>query len=117
VLRLAQADFTDRLVRALASRVRVIYESALSDVELWSKSATAQLDAQLRERRKSFERRILAIERIQQAAGGLDERIHEIESSEADLLRIEAKLGELTRYVMHAPESDSADVPVMLERA
>ncbi len=117
VLRLAQADFTDRLVRALASRVRVIYESALSDVELWSKSATAQLDAQLRERRKSFERRILAIERIQQAAGGLDERIHEIESSEADLLRIEAKLGELTRYVMHAPESDGADVPVMLERA
>ena len=115
VLRLAQTDFTERLVRALATRMRVLYESALSEVELWSKSATAQLDAQLRERRKSFSRRIAAIERIQQAAGGLDERIAEIEFNEADLLRIEAKLGELTAYVMHAPESDLSDVPLLHE--
>lgn len=116
VLRLTQADFTERLVRALATRVRVLYESALSDVELWSKSATAQLDAQLRERRKSFSRRIAAIERIQQAAGGLDERIEEIEANEADLLRIEAKLGELTLYVMRAPEADAGAVPVLRDR-
>jgi hypothetical protein len=113
VLRLAQAEFTERLVRALATRMRVLYESALSDIELWSKSATAQLDAQLRERRKTFSRRIAAIERIQQAAGGLDERIQEIEFHETELLRIEAKLVELTLYVMHAPESDVAAVPVL----
>ena len=117
VLRLAQADFTARLVRALASRVRVLYESALSEVELWSKSATAQLDAQLRERRKSFGRRIAAIERIQQAAGGLDERIGEIEASEADLLRIESKLGELTLYVMNAPATDTTAVPLLSDPA
>ena len=117
VLRLAQADFTERLVRALASRVRVLYESALSEVELWSKSATAQLDAQLRERRKSFDRRIVAIERIQQAAGGLDERIREIESSENDLMRIEAKLGELTQYVMHPPAGDGSAEPVPRDSA
>ena len=117
VLRLTQADFTERLVRALGTRMRVLYESALSDVELWSKSATAQLDAQLRERRKSFSRRIAAIERIQQAAGGLDERIAEIEFNEADLLRIETKLGELTLYVMHAPESDLSAVSVLIDPA
>ncbi len=117
VLRLAQADFTERLVRALGSRVRVRYESALSDVELWSKSAAAQLDAQLRERRKSFDRRIVAIERIQQAAGGLDERIQEIESSERDLLRIEAKLGELTQYVMHPPLADGSTVQIARDLA
>ena len=117
VLRLAQADFTERLVRALGSRVRVLYESALSDVELWSKSAAAQLDAQLRERRKSFDRRIVAIERIQQAAGGLDERIQEIESSERDLLRIEAKLGELTQYVMHPPLADGSTVQIARDLA
>jgi hypothetical protein len=38
------------------------------DVELWSKTAAAQLDAQLRERRRNFGRRIEAIDRIQQAA-------------------------------------------------
>ena len=58
----------DRLVRALATRLRVIYESALGEVELWNKSAAAQLDAQLRERRRNFGRRLEAIERIQQAA-------------------------------------------------
>jgi hypothetical protein len=47
--------------------------------------AAAQLDAQLRERRRSFGRRIEAIERIQQAATGLDDRITEIESQEAAL--------------------------------
>lgn len=103
VLKLAQPDFTDRLVRALATRVRMVYEAALSDLEMWSKTATSQLDAQLRERRKTFDRRIAAVERIQYAAGGLDERIAEIAASEGDLLRVEAKLGELTSYVMHAP--------------
>ena len=111
VVRLTQADFTERLVRALATRVRLIYESALSDVELWSKSATSQLDSQLRERRKTFGRRVTAIERIQQAAGGLDERIAEIEASETDLLRIEAKLGELTSYVMHVTPGDVRQAP------
>ena len=66
--RLAQPEFADRLVRALATRLRVVYESALGEVELWNKSAAAQLDAQLRERRRNFGRRIEAIERIQQAA-------------------------------------------------
>ena len=65
--RLAQADFADQLVRALATRLRTIHETALGEVELWSKTAAAQLDAQLRERRRNFARRIEAIDRIQQA--------------------------------------------------
>jgi hypothetical protein len=91
-LRLAQPEFADRLVRALATRLRVIYESALGEVELWNKSAAAQLDAQLRERRRNFGRRIEAIERIQQAASGLDDRIGEIESQEHALDMLDAKL-------------------------
>jgi hypothetical protein len=74
------AEFADRLVRALATRLRTIHETALGDVELWSKTAAAQLDAQLRERRRNFGRRIEAIDRIQQATGGLNDRIGEIES-------------------------------------
>jgi hypothetical protein len=102
--RLAQPEFADRLVRALATRLRVVYESALGEVELWNKSAAAQLDAQLRERRRNFTRRLEAIERIQQAASGLDDRIGEIELQEAALDELDAKLAELTAHLLDHPE-------------
>ncbi|MBE7366553.1 dynamin family protein [Ramlibacter pallidus] len=101
-LRLAQPEFADRLVRALATRLRVIYESALGEVELWNKSAAAQLDAQLRERRRNFGRRLEAIERIQQAASGLDDRIAEIQSQENALDSLDAKLAELTTHLTNS---------------
>lgn len=101
--RLAQPEFADRLVRALATRLRVIYESALGEVELWNKSAAAQLDAQLRERRRNFGRRLEAIERIQQAASGLDDRIAEIEAQENALDLLDAKLAELTTHLTNTP--------------
>jgi hypothetical protein len=103
-LKLAQPEFADRLVRALATRLRVVYETALGEVELWNKSAAAQLDAQLRERRRNFSRRIEAIERIQQAASGLDDRIGEIESHESTLDELDTKLQELTSHLVSAPK-------------
>jgi hypothetical protein len=114
-LRLAQPEFADRLVRALATRLRVIYESALGEVELWNKSAAAQLDAQLRERRRNFGRRLEAIERIQQAASGLDDRIREIEAQEEALDMLDAKLAELTAHLTNTPlmARVSAQEPVL----
>ena len=107
--RLARAEFADRLVRALATRLRTIHEAALSDVELWSKTAAAQLDAQLRERRRTFGRRIEAIDRIQQATGGLHDRIKEIDGQEAALTELESKLAELTNYLIRVREARHAD--------
>jgi hypothetical protein len=106
-LRLAQPEFADRLVRALATRLRVVYESALGEVELWNKSAAAQLDAQLRERRRNFGRRIEAIERIQEAASGLDDRITEIATQETALDQLDAKLSQLTRHLTDIPAAAS----------
>lgn len=103
--KLAQPEFADRLVRALSTRLRSVHETALGEVELWSKSAAAQLDAQLRERRRNFARRIEAIDRIQQAAGGLEERIHEIDVQEATLDQLDIKLVELTDYLISSNES------------
>jgi len=103
ILKLSQAEFSERLVRALATRLRVVYESALGEVELWNKSAASQLDAQLRERRRNFGRRLEAIERIQQAASGLDERIAEIEDQENVLNELDTKLKELTEHLMGGP--------------
>ncbi|GAB2596545.1 dynamin-like GTPase family protein [Ramlibacter solisilvae] len=102
--RLAQPEFADRLVRALATRLRVVYESALGELELWNKSAAAQLDAQLRERRRNFTRRIEAIERIQQAASGLDDRIAEIGLQEEALEAMNVKLIDLTDQLIETHE-------------
>lgn len=96
VLKLVQPEFAERLARALSMRLRAVFESAANDLELWSKSATAQLDAQLRERKRSFSRRIEAVDRIQQAASGLEERIVEIEDGEMALDRLDKRLQQLT---------------------
>jgi hypothetical protein len=115
--RLAQPEFADRLVRALTTRLRVVYESALGEVELWNKSAAAQLDAQLRERRRNFGRRLEAIERIQQAASGLDERINEIAAQEAAVDDMEAKLAELTGHLIETPLDDPNVTQPILQTA
>jgi hypothetical protein len=96
LIKLAQPEFCDKLVRALASRLRVVNEAAMTEVERWSKSAGAQLDAQLKERRRTFTKRIEAVERIQGAAGNLDERLAELAAQEAHLGELHRRLGDLT---------------------
>jgi hypothetical protein len=103
VLKLNQPEFTQRLVRALSMRLRAVLELATNELEMWSKSATSQLDAQLRERKRSFTRRIEAVDRIQQAATGLEERLAEIEASEAELLQLQQRLEQWTNQLLAAP--------------
>jgi hypothetical protein len=109
--KLAQPEFADRLVRALSTRLRSLHEAALGEVEMWSKSAAAQLDVQLRERRRNFSRRIEAIDRIQQAAGGLDERIGELTAQEQALVQLDGKLDELTTYLIQ----ENQESPVVMD--
>ena len=105
--KLAQSAFSERLVRALATRLHVIFDCALAEIELWSKAAAAQLDAQLRERRRNFARRLEAIERMQQAAGGLDERIDDMGRQATALQQIDSKLEQVTDHLV-AVQRDSA---------
>jgi uncharacterized coiled-coil protein SlyX len=70
---------------------------------MWNKSAAAQLDSHLRERRKTFTRRIEAIDRIQGAANTLDERIAEIDAQDRHLTALDAKLMELTSHLVESP--------------
>ena len=100
VIRFAQADFSDRLVRALSGRLRVLFESALSDVELWNKSASVQLDTQARERCQDLARRVEAAERIQLATSNLEERIVDLDDQESMQTVIEAKLADLIFRVL-----------------
>ena len=101
VLKLSQADFCDKLVRAMASRLRVVNEAAMAEVERWTQTAVAQLDVQLQERRRNFAKRIETVERIQDAAGNLDGRLAEITLQEGNLADLEERLVELTSMLVH----------------
>jgi GTPase SAR1 family protein len=98
--RLAEPEYARRLEQALFTRLRGIYESMLSGIEAWNKSISAQLDGQLREKKKHFERRSVALERIQTAASGLEERITEVSDQVDDLAMLEGKLQQLTQYLI-----------------
>ena len=111
-LRLAQPEHGQRLLGALSQRLRAVFEAAANDVELWSNSAIAQLEAQMRERRHSFARRIDAVNRIQGAASGLMERMAEIEDAERRLAMLENRLFELTAQLApQAVADDGASAP------
>ncbi len=92
-LRLAQPRFMEQFRRMLLSRLRVVFESASAEIELWNKATSAQVDVQLRERRRSFKRRRETLERVQSASGELEARIAEIESQD---LRVQKLLGKTT---------------------
>jgi hypothetical protein len=108
-LRLAQPEFGERLASALTSRLRMVYESAINQIEFWNRSAAAQLESQQRERRRNFVRRIEAVSRIQQAAGGLNERIRELQRQQADLNLLGVKLTELTDHLLKVPQDASIE--------
>ena len=102
MFQLSRPEFAEKLVRALHARVRSIFETALGDIEIWTKSSSSQLNTQLRERRRAYGRRIEAIQRIQDAAGGLGERIEEIDDQEVALDSIDDKLDRLSRELLTA---------------
>ena len=107
-LKLANPLFGQRMVKALGMRLRTLFESAANDLDLWSKSATSQLDAQLKERKRSFARRIEAVDRISEAASGLMERIAEIESAEQQLTALEQRLAQWMQQLLQPPEPEAA---------
>jgi len=107
-LRLAQPEFAERLMRALSTRLRNVFESAQGDVEIWSKTAISQLDIQLRERRRNFARRTEAVERIEQAAGGLDERMSELRAQNAHQDSLEHELRLMTADLVNLHDDDAA---------
>ena len=118
-LRLSQPRFLEQFRRMLMSRLRVVFESAASEIELWNRTASAQVDGQLRERRRAFKRRREALERIQSASTELEVRLGELEQQEARLSAIDARLTTLfedTRRAATQRELTAATLPVLENR-
>jgi hypothetical protein len=96
-LRLSQPRFLDRFTRMLVSKLRVVFESAAGEIELWNKSALSHLESQLAERRRAFRRRAEALTRIQLAAGELEQRIAELTAQDAAVAVSLKRAEELTQ--------------------
>jgi hypothetical protein len=116
--RLAVPGFMEQFRRMLVSKLRVVFESAAGEVEMWSRAASGQIDLQLRERRGNFKRRREAIERVQAAGGELEQRIAEVERQEQHLNELQSRLDRLADAVLEAARGEaltaSAPLPVEL---
>jgi hypothetical protein len=114
-LKLTQARFLEQFRRMLVSRLRVVFESASVELELWNKTASSQIDAQLRDRRRAFKRRRDALERIQSAAGELETRLLELEAQEQRTQELQQRLGELLRGARAQVELALIEAPAEAE--
>jgi hypothetical protein len=110
-LRLADARFLEQFRRMLLSKLRVAFEDAAGEIELWNKAASSQIDAQLRERRRGFKRRREALERIQSAASDLEQRITELEAQDERDQQLQARIAALTDAVRNR----AAALPPLLQ--
>ena len=112
-LRLAQPKFREQFRRMLVSKLRVVFETASGELELWNKTASAQLDAQLRDRRRSFRKRREALERVQGAAGELETRIADLEKQDRRLLELGARVVKLADAVRRDAAVDDDRLPIL----
>ena len=90
--RLAAPGFKEQFRRMLLSKLRMVFESAAAEIELWSKSVSGPMDQQLRDKRLAFQRRREALERIQGAAGELEARIVEVEAQDQRAAAVQDQL-------------------------
>lgn len=106
-LRLAEPRFMEQFRRMLLSKLRMAFENASGDIELWNKSASNQIDSQLRERRRAFKRRREGLERIQGAAGDLAARIGDLEGQDARLQQLLTRVREQIATLQTAAQAPS----------
>jgi hypothetical protein len=114
-LRMSQPRFMNQFRRMLVSRLRVVFENASADIELWNKTASAQVDSQLRERRRSFQQRREALERIRSASGELEQRIGELEAQDQRSKLLLTQATELAATLRLQASRAAAEAPTLLD--
>ena len=111
VWRLAQPGFMDRFSQMLLSRLRLVFDAAANEIELWAKAASNQLDEQLRDRRRAVMQRRDAHERIRAAEDGLDTSIQALQAQLAQFTqlaeRIATEVDKLRRLAACPPVADA----------
>lgn len=117
-LRLGDERQMEQFRRMLLSKLEVIFEHATMELERWSQVVTVQVDVQLRDRRRGFQRRRETLERAHSAAGELAERIKELETQHRHWERlgeqVHAHAVALRALTLHSAPPE-VDIPLGLE--
>ncbi|TMH33477.1 MAG: GTPase [Betaproteobacteria bacterium] len=81
----SKAKFTlmKRFFETIAIRVKHVYDIANRDLESWLKAVMAPLETQVREHHLQLRRRLDSVKRIHRASDELEERVLELEQTEA----------------------------------
>jgi hypothetical protein len=116
-VRWLRPQFMAQFRSLLIPRLSVVFDGATNELERWSQSAIAHVDAQLHERRSSFQRRSESLVRIRSASENLESRIAEIERQERQLQRrleeVDARIREVVERAaasgMHASPGLAVD--------
>jgi hypothetical protein len=93
--RMAATGFAEQFRRMLLSKVKVVFETAATELDAWSKAAQTQVDVQLRERRRGYARRREALQRVQGASGDLEQRIAEVQQHDEHLSALHKRIDAL----------------------
>jgi hypothetical protein len=106
---MAAPGFAEQFRRMLLSKLRVVFENAAGEIELWSKAASSQVEVQLRERRRGFTRRRDTLARVQEATGELEARIAEVQAQDEHLAALQRRLSGLAEEALASARSLTVD--------
>jgi Dynamin family len=113
-LRLAEPRFMEQFRRMLLSKLRMTFEFASGEYEMWSKSASNQVDSQLRERRRAFKRRREGLDRVLAASGELDQRIGDVQGQDERLQQLVATVDDhVQRLRSQVQPAIDIDIPLV----
>ena len=115
--KLAHPLFGQRMVSVLGLRLRNLFDGVGNTLDLWSKSTISQLDAQFRERKRSFARRIEAVDRIREASSEWMVCMTEVDSALQRMHNVEASLDKWMQQLLQRPPFQVTALPASLEMA
>ncbi len=117
VVRLANLKFREQFRRMLVARLRVVFETASAELERWSKTTSALVDTQLRDRRRGFRKRREALQRVQAAAGELESRLAELTQDTERLSGLARRVAELGQAVRDEAANVDSRLPTAARAA
>ncbi|MDE2612251.1 MAG: dynamin family protein [Burkholderiales bacterium] len=112
--RMATPGFAEQFRRMLLAKLRVVFENAAGEIELWSKAASGQVELQLRERRRAFARRREALQRVQGASDDLEQRIAEVQQQDEQLATMHVRIEQLAAQAEAGTRRLYDDTPATL---
>lgn len=115
--RLSEPGFLAQFQQVLLSRLRVVFENAAVEIELWGKTSSTQMETQLRERRRGLHARRDAFQRIKLASDELERSLQDVQTQEQHLQQVNERIAEsvdaLRMLVATVPRGEASTTAAM----